>query len=212
MSKGGTRGNYGGSLIHSHAFDPSHPLAALHRSRGGQILKDDIRCLFWKESLRTSNAIRRSHFDFEDVLARNDRLRFLLPIRNPLDCAASNLKTGHVAIFDGLNRHASLLECTQAVLDEIQWVGELQRRFPDRFFHYFEHEISREMLIKLAAFLRVEADTQWLDDALTAMDLKDGYGYDDHVLRSYEQYVRDNFSDLPTLQAGLLTFLDNGRQ
>ncbi|MGH9160597.1 MAG: hypothetical protein ACRD2X_11530 [Vicinamibacteraceae bacterium] len=211
-SKGGTRGNHGGSLVHSHAFDGSHPMGALHRSRGGQLLKDDIRCLFWKESLRTSNAIRHSQFDFEQVFARNDRLRFLLPIRNPLDCATSNLKTGHVAIFDHLHRHSSLLDCTRAVLDEIQWFGGLQRRFPDRFFSYFEHEISRDMLTRLASFLRVEPDARWLDDAVAAMELKEGYRYDEDVLRAYEQYVHDNFGDLQTLHAGLLKFLDNGPQ
>ena len=173
---------------------------------GRTLLKNQINCLFWKESLRTSNLIREKHVDLSAIFQKDDRLRFLLPIRNPLDCAISNLKTGHVRLFRGLHRNSSVFEVAQGILDEILWFAKYRENFPDRFFYYFEHGISREMLIDFATFLKLEPDEAWLSDALSVMKTKPNYEHDRELLDFYRKAVNDKFSCFPALSEGLLTF------
>jgi hypothetical protein len=207
LSTKGKRGRYGGSITLSHAFDSGHPMKEIFFSTGNRLLKKKIRCLFWKESFRTSRLIREKNVDLGSIFKRNDRLRFLLPIRNPLDCALSNMKTGHVNLFENLNGQSTEFEVLQAVLDEILWFAKLEEEYPGRFFHYFEHSISREMLGRLASFLELDPLESWFDSALLAMKPKGGYQHDDDLVAFYRQYVNDEFVCFPDLSAGLLLFI-----
>jgi len=87
ISGKGRRGNSGGSITFSHAFDSRYEMGEIYRKTGMGKVKKEIRCLFWKESLRTSNLIREKQVDLPGIFSRDERLRFLMPIRNPLDCA-----------------------------------------------------------------------------------------------------------------------------
>ena len=202
----GHRKKRGGSITYSHTFNPKYKLNELHQKTGEGLVKEHIRCLFWKESHRTSNLIRDKHVDLGAIFNQNDQLRFLQPIRNPMDCAISNLKNnGHMRTF-GLTRNSSVMEVTQAILDEICWFGELERLYPGRFFYYFEHEISRPMLINLAKFLRLDPIETWLTDALSVMKTKPSYAHDGDLYKSYREYIIKKFSHLPALAEGLLLF------
>ena len=136
ISVKGKRGDHGGSITHSHAFDAQHGMNDLFQGSGGELRKQEIRCLFWEESLRTSNRLRSHSVDLGPVFAVEPRLRFLMPIRNPLDCAVSNIKTGHAALFEGLGSAASEAAVVEAILDEIRWFADLRAQHPDRFFSY----------------------------------------------------------------------------
>ena len=171
------------------------------------ILKERITCLFWKESLRTSNYIRQKKVDLGKIFEKEERLRFLLPIRNPLDCAKSNLRTGHASRFQGLTASSSEIEVTKAVLDEILWFAELHGQYPGRFFYYFEHEISREMLINLAAFLQIDPRETWLTNAHSAMKIMKSYDHDANLVTFYKEYVNTRFEKFPILKNGLLLFM-----
>ena len=121
ISTKGKRGAHGGSIKFSHAFDNKHAMKEVFRGTGDGILKKEIKCLFWKESLMTSNMIRQKNVDLGTIFERDQRLRFILPIRNPLDCAISNIKTGGVNRFKGLKTKSTEIEVVQAILDEILW-------------------------------------------------------------------------------------------
>jgi hypothetical protein len=58
----------------------------------------------------------------------------MMPIRNPMDCARSNLLTGHVGLFGRQLDHPSDEDVLELVLDEILWFKELESAVPDRFF------------------------------------------------------------------------------
>lgn len=208
ISTKGGRGDRGGSITHSHAFDAEHGMKDLFESAGGELQKPSVHCLFWKESLRTSNRIRSERIDLGGIFAIEPRLRFLLPIRNPLDCAVSNLKTGHVAIFENLAPDASQAAVVDAILDEILWFADLRAQNPDRFFRYYEHSVTREMLVRLALFLELEPLESWLDAALAAMNLKPGYDHAPELVESYRQGVVDRFTDHPDMAAELLRFIE----
>ena len=175
---------------------------------GFGLKKKKIKCLFWKESLRTSNLIREKHINISNILEKDDRLRFLLPIRNPLDCAHSNLKN-HVELFPGINRDSPILEVVRAVLDEIHWVATLKEKHPNRFFYYFEHAISREMLIELAKFLELDIDEDWLSNAQSVMISKSHYKHDRELQLHYREMLDEKFSKLPELYNGLMEFTKN---
>lgn len=208
ISAKGRRGGHGGSITHSHAFDEQYAMKAVFERSGGALVKRTVRSLFWKESLRTSNLIRGKQVDLGAIFDQDRRLRFLLPIRNPLDCAVSNIKTGHTNIFEGLPADATTAIVVNAVLDEIRWVAGLEARHPDRFFHFFEHGMSREMLVRLAAFLDLEPLDSWLEAALAAMQLTSGYDHEPAVVESYRHGIADRFDGDPELAAGLLYFVD----
>ncbi len=203
----GKRGAHGGAIIHSHAFDDEHRLNELVRAVGADVRKPHARCLFWKESLKTANVMRARRIDLRRIFAQDDdRLRFLLPIRHPLDCAVSNVRTGHATLFEHGRRPSNVHDVIDAVLREIAWFGELQQQFPERCFHYFQHEISREMLTRLARFLRLEPMPRWLDAAVIAMEVGEGYQHDAALRKEYRGKVEARFAKLPQLREGLLRF------
>jgi hypothetical protein len=133
LSTSGKSGKYGGTITSSHAFGPKHPMKEVYSHTGEGLLKRNIKCLFWKESLRTSNVIRDRNVDLDFIFKNDRRLRFLMPIRNPMDCTLSNLRTAHVNIFTNIKDITSEIEVANAVLDEILWFADLQERYPDRF-------------------------------------------------------------------------------
>ena len=208
ISVKGKRGDHGGSITHSHAFDGQHGMKELFERSGGKMVKPRIRCLFWKESLRTSNLIRRERIDLGAIFEREPRLRFLMPVRHPLDCAVSNKKTGHTQVFDGLSPGASTAEVAGAILDEFRWFADLAARYPDRFFRFFEHSISREMLVRLAVFLELEPLDAWLDASEAAMKFKPGYEHEPELIDFYRSAVAERFENHPKWSAALLRFVD----
>jgi hypothetical protein len=208
ISAGGIRGDFGGSIIHSHAFEPHHDMQQKYIERGEKLIKRQINCLFWKESLATSNLIRDRKIDLGAIFAQEDRLKFLMPIRNPLDCAISNLNTGHVDRFQGLGNKPTITEVLRAILAEIHWFASLKEQFPDRFFYFFEHSISAEMIANLADFLKLDADETWLSDARSVMISKSNYQHGADLLEHYRNSVRQQFSRQPVLMGQLLEFVD----
>ncbi|MHC4937572.1 MAG: hypothetical protein ACYTHK_01225 [Planctomycetota bacterium] len=203
----GTRGDHGGSIVHSHAFDEQHGMKELFEQSGGALRKQDVRCLFWKESLRTSNRLRDRGVDPGKIFAVEPRLRFLMPVRNPMDCAVSNCKTGYAALFRGLGADATEQDVTLAILDEIRWFADLAARYPGRFFCYYEHSVSREVLVELAEFLGLEPLEAWLDAALAAMKLKPGYDHAPELIEAYRRGIDDRFADHPEMAEALHRFV-----
>ncbi len=207
-SVGGGRGMLGGSIIHSHAFDDGHVTRELFESTGGKLIKEAIHSLIWKESLRTSNRIRKTGIDLGTIFAKNARLRFLLPVRNPIDCAVSNIKTGHVKLFPGLDKESPVEKVVEAILDEIAWVRGWERKHPERFFIYFEPEFSEETLVRLTEFLKIEMNEGWKKNALAAFDIKKRYDHPEPLVSHYRRAVEERFGPDPEFAARLLRFVE----
>jgi len=207
-STGGGRGMLGGSITHSHAFDEGHVTRELFESTGGKLIKEKIHSLIWKESLRTSNRIRKTGVDLGAIFARNPRLRFMLPVRNPIDCAVSNIKSGHVKLFRGLDENSPIEKVVEAILDEFKWVRGLERIHPDRFFIYFEPEFREETLVHLAEFLEVEMNEEWKRNSLAAFEIKKRYDHPEPLVMHYRRAVQERFADDEDFAAKLLRFVE----
>jgi len=204
-SIGGSRADYGGSITLSHAFDDKHVIGRIYQNRyGNSLIKNSIHCFFWKESLRVSNFIRKNNINLSEHFQRNRLLRFLMPIRNPLDCAMSNLK-GKVTLFTGLHDFSPKSVLT-AILKEFAWFLDLKRQFPDRFFYFFEHDFNRATLEEMAGFLGIETEPQWVEDSLQAFEVTSPYKHSSDFIEFYKQSVKTIFKDDPVFLENLLKF------
>jgi hypothetical protein len=208
IAQGGQAGAYGGSIAHSHAFrDKCGVLDDLRRS-GICAARPAANALLWKESLRTSNHLRASRFDWDKAFASNQRLRFLLPVRNPLDCAVSNIKTGHVKIFAGAKPAPTVEDALEYILDEILWFADLRRRYPARFHCFFEHGLGREALAALAGFLGLEPSEGWLASALESFGVRPGYQHPGALVDRFRSLVAERFAPHSGFAKQLLRFVE----
>ena len=205
-SQRGTAGDDGGSITLSHAFR-SVPMREAYGARfGDELYKSDAECFVWKESLAVSNYLRAQNVPIDGLLARNQHVRFLLPIRNPMDCAISNVRTGHGKRFDQVQRQ-DFRDVLKAVVREIDWFHRLSRAYPDRFFSFCEYEVDASLLASLAEFLSIEADPRWIRDALHCYDVKASYDHSAEHVAELQRLIDDHFADDAEFAGRLKKFL-----
>lgn len=202
-SASGSRGDAGGSITHSHAFDHEVMREVFAARYGDATRKDVVECLVWKEPLRSSNALRKHAVDIGALLEQEPRLRFLMPIRRVIDTARSNIKTGHVEIFRGLRDH-TLESVVDAVLDEIAWFLDQRDRWPERFFSFFQDDLDAPLLAELATFLDVDAEERWIRDAMTCYRLTAAYDYEPEQIVRYRASIKHRLERHPAIRDRLL--------
>lgn len=193
MSEGGSRGSYGGSIVLSHAFAEHKAMRQIFTSRfGGNLLKTNIRSLVWKESELVSQFIRSNSIDLPHIFNKNAKLRFLMPIRNPVSCAQSIVRYGMDRQYKNLLRF-DFEHVLDAVLAELRWFVDLKNQFPDRFYYFYQDQLDQEGVRGLAAFLDLESDPRWIDDVLKIYDLGADRKHDGSVLTIFEGLVKKHF-------------------
>ncbi len=206
-SQGGTGGDQGGSITLSHAFRDENMRDTFKLRYGDKLEKDEPRCYVWKESLAVTNYLRANKTDFRDLFERNPQLRFLLPVRNPMDCAVSNAKTGHGKRFDGVISHQNATSVLNAVVREIAWFRQLQQEFPDRFFAMFQFQFDANHFRELARFLDVSPEERWVRDALTCCQVKASYDHDAEFVATFRDAIDRHFSNDPLYRDRLRSFV-----
>ena len=172
--------------------------------------------LVWKESMRLTRRIRRQGIDLTTTLERNPRLRFIHPVRNPLDCALSNSRTGHDALLDlgdatariGSREDLTVGEILDLVLDDLRWYLDQMSAHSDRMFLLVEGLTSAETFVELGRFLGLPADERWPQEAFDLFTVDTGYDHDPALVERYLVSVRARFGDHPALQAHLCSFAD----
>ncbi len=198
----------GGSIVHSHSFRNAEVRAAYEKQFGKGPPRNDVRSLVWKESLSLSNYLRDQQVDLDRLLAANQKLRFLMPIRNPLDCAVSNCKTGHARRFRGQRTH-SVPEVLSAVMAEIADFYHHIDRHPTRFLTFYQYEMNAELMQRLAAFLGVEPYPDWVADAVGICNLRPAYSHDPQLRSQFRRLVDEHFANQPATASKLSRFLDS---
>jgi hypothetical protein len=198
----------GGSIVASHAFNRPELKDAYKDRFGESLAKEHVRAVFWKESLRTVNYIRAARVDLGSIFLQNTQLRFLYPVRNPMDCAVSNLKTGHVRHFQGYRKGYGTEWAIGAVLREFSWYLTLKAQWPDRFFHFYEHESSDRWAPALAQFLDVEAQPTWVEAVRHTYRVGKGYRHAPALVSYYARQVGALFAHDSTATDSLMRFAD----
>lgn len=206
------RESHDGDIRLSHTFDFEAMRQAAPKVQDSP--RKPAKCLVWKDSHMVTNFLRFAQVDVPQLLQRNEALRFLLPIRNPIDCALSNLRTGHVAFFgapDLLSGERPIDAMLSAVLDKIVWFLGLRDASarPERFFLFFQHEIGRRVLEKMLHFLGLPPDEAYLAAVTDAFRVAGG-GYkrrkDQRLLGLYASLVSRKFDRYPAIRNALLEF------
>jgi hypothetical protein len=206
-SRTGSGGPYGGDIRFSHAFDFAPMREAQEKLKA--LGRASTTCLVWKDSQRVTNFLRSAGMNVSRLLQQNAKLRFLLPIRNPIDCAISNLRTGHFQFLSReLSAESPIEHVVAAVLDEIAWFVALRESSgqPERFFFYFEHEMGREVLERMLAFLALSRDESYLDAATEAFRIGRPRRKEQRVIARYAEQVSEKFDRQPEIRDGLLKF------
>ena len=207
LSRRRRRGGSGGSITASHAFERSAMRQAYVSRYGKNRNKRRPVCLFWKESQMLTNVLRRCDTDLGALLERHEPLRFLMPVRNPLDCAHSNMKTGHVSHLPSVDGSSSFDQVLGAILEELRWFLDLRKRYPDRFFCYFQNAFDTTLLQTLAAFLCLPADRQWMTAVEEAYSVKSPYRHAPARMATYQGLVDKLFAPYPEEQRALRGFI-----
>lgn len=197
MSQGGRRGGYGGSIVLSHAFAEHAGMREIFQKRyGSNLLKADIKCLAWKESEMVGRYIREHKVDMSALIKKNRRLKFLLPIRNPLDCSLSIARIGISKFYPEL-KNDQLHALLDSILEEIKWFLDLSVKFPDQFFYFYQHAVDANVLRALAKFLGLSEDERWIKDSLSVYKLKGAYTYEPEFSAHYASKIKTLFSGHP---------------
>lgn len=202
-SGGGRRGDYGGSILLSHAFD-SEQLRSLYEERYGQrAVKEHITSLVWKESQFVTSQIRSSPHTIHALMAKAPKVRFFLPVRNPLDCAMSNVKTGHAARVTTTPEHAQT-EMLEWILENLAWFAALESQYPERLFSFYEDDAPATIGSGLAALLQLDPDEKWEESFPVAFTVNERtYGHSAEMYATFETAMQRHFAELPEIESRL---------
>jgi hypothetical protein len=211
-SVSGKRGEYGGSIRVSHAFD-SEVLSDLYEKRyGNEMLKENIACLVWKESQLVTNRIRSSPDNMRHLIEAAPRLRFLMPVRNPVDCALSNMRTGHAEHIEGADR-SDLANVLDRILEEIAWFSRVSAGHPDRFLMFFQDDTPTEICDGLVRTLGIDDDLEWRDAVGVAFEVKGTrYRYAPSLLLAFDESVTRHFEGLSEIAGRITTLVTSHKQ
>ena len=207
LSLSGERGRLGGSILFSHAFDKSDVKEKYITRFGDSLLKKKINCLFWKEGLHLKNYFLENNTNTLDLINKNKKIVFLLPIRNPLDCAMSNQNTGMSNIFHQINFNSTFQEILKAILDEFLLFFNYKKKLDSNFFHYYQHSFDESTLKEFCNYLNLPFDERWKADVLNIYNIKASYPHKKEDIEFYKNYVTNNFQEFPVEMENLLKFV-----
>lgn len=200
----GKTGHYGGSILHSHAFR-NKELKDKYNSRYSSSLKKHPTCIVWKESLRVSNYLKKNQINIPSLLSEFPQLQFVLPIRNPIDCAHSNLKTGHSELFESPAHN--LEDCIKEIYKEFLFFINLKKKFPNRFHYLYQNNLTQD-LFELSYAIGLKKDNKWCKDVIEVFQLKNShYNKEKMVKEKYIKQATIIFKNHPEFKKNLLLLM-----
>ncbi len=159
----------GGVIVTDHAFKGY--LKKAYHDRYNTIVKDDIQSIIWKDSPRNTKILQS--IDLDKLLARTDKLRFLLIVRNPMDCALSSSSPGYNVRY----RKPSKEEILKELFERYEWSFNMEKKYPQFFMHFFQDEVDDDLLDRLQNFLLIDGDEMWRRDFKKSWRLKKSYDH-----------------------------------
>lgn len=200
----------GGSILTSHTFENSDWLTGRYIGRyGPKTLKEGARCLVWKDPMEVERHIEGAMVSHHELFARDgDRLRFLFPIRNPMDTMISLAHGEHWKLFTGLENNAPN-RILNYVLTMIERFLTLEERFPGRFFHFTQDEFADPGTLRaLAEFLRLGEDDEWVETCGEIWQVRPSYRLDPLTRQVYQLMVKMKLSEFSEVGRKLVAFAD----
>jgi len=175
-----------GSITIDHAYKQNPEFNRLYTNRyGDKLVKDDIECLVWKESGRVTHDLTDKILQ---KMLENDDIKFFRPVRNPLDCAQSGIDKGYNFLVKDTSREGRL----RGLLEDLKWFLNWEAKYPDKFLHLYEWENDFE---KLAQFLDIKPDKQWLKESQEVYSINQIYTHSDEFVNTYKRLVEEIFEN-----------------
>lgn len=205
IARSGRRGAYGGSILLSHAFDDPALKAAYSARHLDAAGLNVARAVVWKDSMRVERALRV--VDVDEVMRRLPQVRLILPIRSPVACALSNMRTGHARFMvrDGPRDLARVLE---AIIESFAFFAGVAERFPDRCLAFTERELDAECYVALADLLGLPAPAQWLEDVASCVVVRRSRTPDADATALARERVAGRLQHHPRLRDRVLATLE----
>lgn len=205
MSTRGQRGSYGGSITHSIAFSDFGGVKECYQSRyGNELWKEKVKTLIWKEPFKITQAIQKCDPKAQSLMDQCPRLRFIMPIRNPLACALSNYRLGPRWVLQTLGGREFSVE---AVLDKLfhlyAFFLKLEKAYPSRCLKFFEAEITPDLFPRIAKLLEIPMDDRWQKDSLKFIRIRNNYQYPESLRKQGLKMIDLHFADEPQFAESL---------
>ena len=159
--------------------------------------------------MRITNKLRDYETGLESIISAGldcgVNVKFLLPIRNPIDCVRSNIKTGH---YRHLTKETSSEAIFSAVVNELRFFHEISEKFPSSTLLIREQEFGKHLLCHLADRLVISRDETWLEQASKLFVIRARSQTSEDV-EIYQTVVRRICSDRPDIREKLLNLSPN---
>ena len=195
----GQRENYGGAIFLAHAYD-SEKMRSAYNSAYDSWLKEKIECLVWKDSHAILNYIRKEQIDMESLLHFQQQIKFVLPIRHPLDCIKSNLKMNMIHHFNAPStKYEDLLE---VLFEDYLFFLKLQKKYPNHFFTIFQNRYL-DQIEELRQFLELTPSKKWLGMVHSVFSINKKAPPKRDLLRMCQQLIDAKFVEFPHFQKEL---------
>ena len=202
LCQGGRRGGYGGSILLSHGFDDVEVRRAYQRRFQDKIIKNNVSVLYWKESMLVTNYFISCQ-SIHDVLTCLPNILFLVPVRNPIDCAKSNVATGHWKHITDEPRLGKVLD---RIIELYSWIWSVRVDYKNRFLFLWEHETAVANLHSLARFANLSHDPVWISDVTATLGVRKRQRTSEE-LEEFERCVLRRTNQGSELQRQLLQFV-----
>jgi hypothetical protein len=164
MSEYGRRGDYGGSILLSHAYDRPAIRSAYAQRYADAALKAEIRCVIWKDGARLREYLKANNLDPVALAERHPRLRFISPLRQPVAHLrslqryyATELPVYIRSSLPDLSPQSVARYILSAHADFLNW----SERLPTQFFSFSEADLGSSGALRLLAFLSTAGDQAW---------------------------------------------------
>lgn len=189
----------GGSITSSHAFTKSFSSSEIsqrYQTRFGDTqVKGQINSLVWKDATHMTAYLEDNKISALQVAADYPEVRFILPIRNLVDCILSNI-TKHQGDW-GANSHQ---ETAEVIVRRTQEFLDMEKQCPHQFMHFFQDEIDEDFINRLAAFLDLNATPEWKRDFLDCYKLKPSDGATIELKNTYGDMIKKYLSNSPYIK------------
>lgn len=203
MSQTRDKGSFGGGITITHAFRYHKLMRNTYRRRYGRsMLKPEVKSLVWKEAHRTDDFIVENDIDIPALLNQNAKLRFMMPIRNPLHVAYSffTRKGFRQNFFDDQVENPDIYALLDSLLIKLARTIKLHLANPDRVLIFFEDDIHADLFRKIAVFLQIEPEERWIKDALRCFDVTTTqYEISQPVVRFLKKRISELFVESPQI-------------
>lgn len=133
--------------------------------------------IIWKDSGRLTTAFREKPDRIVQFIKKYPSVRFLLPLRNPVDVIRSNMeKTDYLKAY---NFEGGYLKFVEWYLDLVEWFMTHQEQDPVHFHHLFEP--TDKTLPRLLQWLQLpprDDTAEYISDVLTHFKVRPAkYGF-----------------------------------